>query len=296
MLKRFLEGNSKPAGAIFMSGSGSNAERLLEFVKANPDCSWKPSVIVTDAPDKSRASAIAEKYNLPVIKHDILEFYRTRGEPKVTLKTENGRIIREEWTNKLREALRPYNINFGILAGFVPLSNITSDFPCLNVHPGDLTVEDENGRRVLVGLHTIPVELALMRGLTSLRSSVIIAQAYTGTGGEMDSGPILGISEPVKIDFKGYSLSELKDLFSKRPSNRPAGGYKDILENMASENQNLLKEDGDWIVFPPAVNDFAAGRFALDENNILNYLTDLGDWKKIKTVIYGKNSRKPVFI
>lgn len=295
MLKKILEADGKPAGAIFMSGSGSNAERLLEFVSSHNDCSWKPSVIVTDAPDKSRAALIAGKYNLPLIKHDILSFYRERGEAKVTLKTENGRRIREEWTNALREELRPYKINFGILAGFVPLSNITSDFPCLNVHPGDLTVE-KDGRRVLVGLHTVPVEMAVMMGLTSLRSSVIIAQTYTGAGGEMDSGPILGISEAVNIDFNGHSLAELKAVSVKRPAQRPLGGYKDILEEMASANQDLLKENGDWIVFPPAVNDFAAGRFAIDENDILNYLTDSGDWKKIKTVIYGKNSRQPVFI
>ena len=63
--------------------------------------------------------------------------------------------------------------------------------------------------RILVGLHTVPVERAILEGLDSMRSSVIVAQPYTGSGGEMDSGPILAISEPVPIDLCGTSREAL---------------------------------------------------------------------------------------
>lgn len=294
MINKFLQQSNAPLqGALFMSGSGSNAEKILDFKIANPGGSWNPAVIVTDSPQKSRAREISDKYYLPLVELDIREFYKQRGEARMSLMTERGREIREEWTNTLRGILKPFAIDFGILAGFVPLTNITADFPCLNVHPGDLTVE-ENGSRLLVGLHTIPIEIAILKGLKTLRSSVIIAQSYTGAGGEMDTGPILGISTPVDIDFQGYSLGRLRDIAAQRPDSRPVGGYKDQLEDLAKHNQELLKCGGDWIVFPPVVEDFAGGKFACDDNGSLLFLEN-GEWIPIKTNEYGVSFKKLVY-
>ena len=290
-LNFFLEKKaSRQNAAIFMSGSGTNAEKVLESISCQKAPSWKASVIVTDAPQKSRASEIAKKFGVPIIKHDIKEFYRERGETRVSLLTETGRKIREEWTNKLREMLLPFQVDFGILAGFIPLANLTADFPCLNVHPGDLTVERE-GKRLLIGLHTRPIETAIINGMRELRSSVIIAQTYTGKGGEMDTGPILGISAPVLIDFMGASLDELKEIAEKRSVKRPIGGYGDILENVAKYNQERLKQQGDWIVFPGVVNDFASAKFALGDDNNL-YYKHKNDWISIKTVVYSEKNKK----
>jgi len=278
-----------------MSGSGSNAEKLLESLHSGKFSSWDAAVLVTDNPEKSRTAELSEKFGLPYVELDLRAFYRERGETRISLATETGRAIREEWTEELRRYLKPFDIDFGILAGFVPLTNITNDFPCLNVHPGDLTVE-KDGQRILVGLHTIPVEIAMLEGLDSLRSSVIVAQTYTGKGGEMDSGPILGLSEAVEIDPKGKTLDDFKSLSSSRPDKRPVGGFKDELEDIADHNQTLLKEQGDWIVFPPAVEDFAAGRFAFDEDENQLYYDIDGAWKAIKTVEYTDSSATPVFV
>ncbi|MFZ2653691.1 MAG: hypothetical protein WAX69_02130 [Victivallales bacterium] len=295
MLKKFLNSNSTtPSAAIFMSGSGSNAEKLLESIVTAGAQSWRASLIFTDAPMKSRAAEIAARFEIPLLSLDILEFYRKRGESKVSLATENGRKIREEWTSEIRKLVADHEVDFGILAGFIPLTNITSDFPCLNVHPGDLTVE-ENGRRVFVGLHTVPIETAIVKGCDILRSSVIVAQTYTGKGGEMDSGPIIGISSKVKIDLKNVGMDEISRIYKSRSAQRPVGGYKDLLEEIAKHNQELLKMNGDWTVFPPAVKDFASGRFAYDENASLFYNTG-NSWKKIKTVEYSKTSINPCFI
>lgn len=294
MIKKFTkESADLLSGALFISGSGSNAEKILEFQQKKCNSSWKAVVIVTDNPLKSRATEIANKYNLPCVALDIRQFYNDRGESRVSIMSEKGRIIREEWTAELRRLLKPFNIDFGLLAGFVPLTNITTDYPCLNIHPGDLTVEDDE-RRILVGLHTIPVEIAILHGLLELRSSVIIAQSYSGAGGEMDSGPILGISTPVEIDFMGYSLSKLKDLASKRVAKRPVGGFKDELEDVAKHNQELLKEGGDWVVFPQVVEAFAAGLYALDEQKSLLFKQNK-DWINIKTIEYGIDCSKIIY-
>ena len=290
MINNFLNKNKTPLrGALFVSGSGSNAEKILEYNRNIPGTAWLPAVIVSDRPE-SRARSIAEEYSLPFVEVDINQFYLERGEKRVSIMTENGRRIREEWTEALRKEIKPYDIDFGILAGFIPLTNMTGDFPCLNVHPGDLTVE-ESGNRVLVGLHTVPVEAAIVRGFAFMRSSVIVAQPYTGAGGEMDSGPILGVSAPVEIDLSGYSLQDLIKCSEHRPDVRPRGGYGDILEKVAVKNQERLKMNGDWIVFPPVVEDFASGIFAHDDADNLYYRTENG-WRKIKTVEYGSKSRK----
>ena len=292
-LNFFLEEKTLGQNAvIFMSGSGTNAEKVLERLNKQDNKAWIPSVIVTDVPQKSRASEIAIKYSIPIIEHDIKQFYKERGEKRVSLLTEVGRKIRKEWTNELRKLLSPFQIDFGILAGFIPLTNITADFPCLNVHPGDLTVE-QNGKRLLIGLHTLPIETAVLNEIKELRSSVIIAQTYTGKGGEMDTGSILGISTPIQIDYMGYSISELHAVAQKRPAQRPVGGYKDSLENIAKHNQECLKQEGDWIVLPRVVNDFALNKFALDEKNNLYYRQKKA-WIAINTVVYGKNFIKTI--
>jgi len=283
-LKLFLETDKCPNVAIFMSGTGTNAEKVLE----NRDTeAWQPAVIVTDAPEASRAAEIAANFSLPLVALDIRKFYREHGETRISLTTARGREIRELWTTELRRLLSEYHIDFAILAGFVPLTNITADFPCLNVHPGDLTVE-VNGSRLLVGLHAIPVEIAILQGHDALRSSVIIAQAYSGIGGEMDSGPILGISSAVPLDLQGHELNELTSVAESRPTTRPIGGYKDILAEIADHNLDLLKRSGDWIVLPGVVNDFAAGNFATADDGSLKFCVN-GIWQKITTVEYGED-------
>ena len=271
-----------------MSGSGSNAEKLIGAQR--PESSWLPVVLVTDRPLTSRARELASRFNLPLVELDIAEFYRGRGEDKVTLMTATGRRIRAEWTDELRRRLSPFRIDFGILAGFVPLSNITSDFPCLNVHPGDLTYL-KDGVRHLVGLHKVPLERALLDDLPCLRSSVIIAQTYTGQGGEMDSGPLLGVSAPVATLREGHTHAEILEANARRAPKRPAGGYRDLLDELAELNLEQLKTQGDWILFPQVVEEFARGNYAWDESGGLYFCRD-GNWEPILTVEFGANGQK----
>ncbi len=292
----FLENATgrRPAAAIFLSGGGSNAERLLRHGReAGGAAGYRVAVLVTDNPEGSRARGLAAEFGIPLIENDIRAFYRRHGEARVAIGTPAGRQLREAWTDELRAALQPFAPDFGILAGFVPLTNLTGDFPCLNVHPGDLTYL-KDGRRHLVGLHTLPIERAILEGLDALRSSVIIAQPYTGSGDNMDSGPVLGLSEEVPVDLGGLPLERLRELAAARPALRPPGGYGDELEAVARHHQEALKQGGDWVVFPPAVGDFALGRFAHDGHGGLLYRL-AGDWHPIETVIYGHTTRELVF-
>ena len=273
--------------AIFMSGSGTNAGALLRYGAEHPGCRFQVALIVTDAPESSRARALAAEWGIPLVEHDIRAFYAARGESAISLVSERRRAIRQEWTEQLRLLLRPRGIDFGVLAGFVPLCNITADLPCLNVHPGDLTVEVD-GRRILAGLHFRPVETAILAGHNTLRSSVILAQPFEGSGeAEMDSGPVLGVSSPVPVELCGESVASLAAIRAAR-THAP---YRDKLREIAARNVERLKIDGDHVVLPRVVDDFAAGRFGRDESGGLCFREE-EQWSSCRTVEYGGEGRR----
>ena len=148
----------------------------------------------------------------------------------------------------------------------MPLSNIASCIPCLNVHPGDLTREDAEGRRLYAGLHVLPVEKAILNGDESLRSSVILVQPYTGSGAkEMDGGPVLGVSKTLAVDKGSYCLEELAAFKAKRI---PGQKCCDPLREMALEHIEKLKVAGDHVVFPRAASDFASGLFSVEDDRL----------------------------
>ena len=286
--------NSQPKVAIFMSGSGSNAEKILSKLKSTINAPFQVVALVTDAPERSRAKKIAQTFNLNLIEHDIRKFYHNAGAKNISIATERGREIREDWTAALRLQLKPLKIDFAIFAGFIPLTNITEDYPCLNVHPGDLTYL-KNNQRYLVGLHTVPIDRAILEDIGYMRSSVILAEPYSGKGDDMDSGLILGISAMVNVDTAKNEVSDLQEIYDNRPAKRPKGGFSDQLQEVADANLEALKIAGDWTVFPKVVFDFAQGKYSKDENNKLYY--KIGKkFHPIETVIFYQDKTEPIFI
>lgn len=275
--------HEKPVPCVaLMSGTGSNAEALLEYERTNPQCPYKITAIVTDAPETSRAAVIARNFDLPLVEHDIRKFYLANGEDSIKMDTPRRRELRDEWSEELYEKIMVYSPAFAFFAGFVPLSNIARHLPCLNVHPGDLTRCDENGRRLYTGLHVLPVERAILGGEKFLRSSVILVQPYTGNGQEeVDGGPIIGISAPLPVDLGHYSLSELEEFKKQRV---PGTKVNDPLRTMAFEHIERLKTAGDHVVFPRAAAEFAAGAFSCDTKNLFY------NGKQVQSVVYSTDS------
>ncbi len=64
-----------------------------------------------------------------------------------------------------------------------------------------------------------------------------------------------------------------------------------MLEKIAENNQNTLKENGDWVVFPKVIDDFAANKFAYDDDEKL-YFKPKNAFICINTVIYERKSFK----
>ena len=282
----------RPARVIvLMSGSGSNAEVLVRASRME-NSPFTISALVTDRPERCRAREIAAMYHLPLVECDIFDFYRKNGENSIRLDTPRRRELRNRWNTMLEKAIEPFAPDFGALAGFVPLTNLAAKLPLLNVHPGDLTATDENGRRLYTGLHHLPVETAILDGVAGLRSSVILAQPYSGDGNtEMDSGPVLGVSSPVAPKLDGAIPARLKKLYEIRiPGVTPT----DRLREIADASLEELKIHGDHVIFPKVVADFALGRYAVDANEQLYYEVD-NKFVPVKTIEYPENA-SPVLI
>ncbi len=251
--------------AAFMSGSGSNVTRLLELqhkLDADAGSPFQVVAIVTDRADTEHCNAreIAAKFGgLPVIEEDIAQFYADRGHPKISVRTDRGFEIREEYTAVLWDKLQSLEVDFAALGGFESLTNLWGKMPAINVHPGDLSVLVD-GQRYLVGLHTIPIKRAILMGIGELRSTTILATPYTKAL-EMDEGPVLMISRPLPIELPdGVTIESLKE-----------SANKEQLEAIAKEHQNRLKEVGDWEVFPLTVQYVAEGRYAMDEERTVYF-------------------------
>lgn len=291
MIEPLLSPRHTPARCvILMSGSGSNADALLKYAARYP-LSYLPTAIFTDSPETSRAAEIAGKYSKVLVSSDIRKFYAAHGEDSIKLDTPHRRELRDLWSDEIQKMLTPFEPDFLLFAGFIPLTNLTGAMPCLNVHPGDLTVTGENGERLLAGLHYLPVERAILAGYPALRSSVILARPYSGDGAsEMDSGHIIGLSAPVPIDLDGESPATLQNINAMRQS----PPYRDRLRQVAEINVEKLKLHGDHQVFPRAAADFAAGNFGSDrESGELFFHNAPGDrWQKITTVCYRTDGEK----
>ncbi|MDO8628717.1 MAG: hypothetical protein Q7R56_03110, partial [Nanoarchaeota archaeon] len=64
----------------FMSGSGTNLEKILES-QQQPDCPYEVVVIFTDN-QQSRAQEISKKSNIPYRENDINQFYQKYQRPR----------------------------------------------------------------------------------------------------------------------------------------------------------------------------------------------------------------------
>lgn len=255
----------KKKAAMLLSGTGSNAQAILEYLKNNSNVAYEVTYLFTDNPNGSRTEELSKLYNIPMGSCDIKEFYKQHGEESIKLDTPKRRALREEWTQIISKDILSKEVDFIIMAGFVPLTNLASKIACLNVHPGDLTITDVNGARLLAGLHIKPVENAILHNFNYLRSSVILVQPYLGDGkDQLDGGPVLGVSPKMDIDYMGYTIEELKSIHQ----NRTSPPYDDALRKIAHHNVERLKIKGDHVVFPITINEYAKGAYSFEGDKL----------------------------
>jgi len=242
--------NGAPNVALFISGSGTNAEKILEHshtmereIGAIP---YNPVVIFTDKRKSSRASEIADQFgiNKELAPESLRRFCKARGTSWLGSESEQHR---EEYDARTVEMLEPYNIDIAAFAGYMLRATPTllESYIAVNVHPGDLRLADSNRKRILTGDNAVAKALRL--GHSEIRSSTHLMTAG------VDEGPLLMVSDPINIKLPQYWDSEDNDL----------------VERVADEHQERLKVIGDWQIFPRTLELIAYGRFAQNHNEDL---------------------------
>lgn len=235
--------------ACFMSGSGTNARKIIER-SLRPDSRYEVELVFTDVRDdrlrrsgekRCRAKEIAEEHGIAYECVDIRDFYRSRGVRRTDLS------LRPEFDRIVVERIEPHGIDVIALAGYMSINTepLLERYGgrMLNVHPADLSIMD-GGDRKYVGMHA--VRDAILGGEGELRASTHVVRE------RVDYGEVLLISEPVPVTLpEGLNLEALKE-------------DRELLGRVVDEHQDRLKERGDWVVYPLTIQMIAEGRFALD--------------------------------
>jgi len=124
---------------------------------------------------------------------------------------------------------------------------IINRYLTVNVHPADLSIRNADQTRKYTGAHA--VRDAILAGEKYIHSSTHIVEEI------VDNGRLLMISEPVEVI--------LPDGFNPKD--------KSMVKNAEELNQNRLKENGDWKIFPLTIEYLSLGYFEEDENSVIHF-------------------------
>ncbi len=234
---------SKPLRiAAFMSGSGTNLRRILELQKKYSDQLFKVVVIFTDTKDESRCNAgiIADECGIPLLVNDIMDYYSERGHS-----SKKDMAIRSQFDSETAAELKKRDVQIVALCGYMSLvtAQIYKEFITINVHPADLTRIDKSGKRLYAGCagHEC-IKKAILAHDSEVRSTVHLVN------GDLDGGPVIAVSQPVKV-ISNYSSEQALDAASRK-------------------YQDELKQKGDWMIYPKVISMLAEGRITINGENV----------------------------
>lgn len=264
--------------AVLMSGTGSNARRLLEYVPpGGGPPAYEVRLILSDNP-ASNYRRIADAFGVEARLNDIYEFCGAPhpeaaggSDPGARAGLRDPKLRRAYDLETLR-ILEGRGVRLVAAAGYdwVISPELCRALPIVNVHPGDLRVLDRDGRRRYVGLGWVPTAKAILAGDTAVRCTTHLVTP------ELDGGPIARVSRAVPIELPpgvtgqsilpgGTTLGEvIRDL---RLGGRRFGGA--LIVEHARKIQERLKEAGDWVELPLTLHRVAElileGRLAVVE-------------------------------
>jgi folate-dependent phosphoribosylglycinamide formyltransferase PurN len=226
---------------VFFSGSASG----FRYLATNDDRYGDAYRVVggfTDDPDCSGVDHL-ENNGVPVVSTDIDAFYADRD-------AETGDMeVRTAYDERTRELIEGFDADLVVLSGYMWILTdpILEAYPVINVHPADLTIEDD-GSRTYVGAD--PVYDAVVAGESATRSSV---HAVTP---DVDAGPVVVRSKPFEVHRALVdSLVEF--------------GADDALRDYVDAHQEWMKWAGDGPAIARALQLIAAGRVELDGETAL---------------------------
>lgn len=263
--------------AILMSGTGSNARKLLEYAPSDrSEPAYQIRVIVSDNPDSSYRR-IAEDHGVAAELNDIYRFFGVSRPQQGLEPADRARLKdpagRERFDRRTREILNRHGVQLVALAGYdwVIAPFLCAEYVVVNVHPGDLRVRDASGRRRYIGLGWVPTAKAILAGEREVHSTTHLVTA------ELDGGPIARVSQGVQIDLPPGVVPEdilpadvrLGDVIRAVRSGDDPELASGLLVTHSRAVQERLKEAGDWVEFPRTLDQVAAlmraGRLARAE-------------------------------
>lgn len=223
--------------AVFFSG-GASGFRYLANHDPNYGDSYDVTVGFTDDPGCPGVEAF-EANGIPVETNDIEAFYDDRGADRRNLD------VREEFDEATQGLLDPHEPDLVVLSGYMWILTgpVIDTYHTINVHPADLTIEDETGERVYVGFD--PVADAIEAGEPATRSCVHFVTS------DVDAGPIL-------VRSKAFPVHE--DL----TTTLTAHDAEDALRGYIDAHQEWMKWEGDGPCLAAAVDCIAQGRVERD--------------------------------
>jgi len=232
--------------AAFMSGSGTNIRKLMEYHNQLEREQGRPPFevlfIFSDRSDGgSSGEEIALANGLPYFSYDIRTFHQRRSIKRSAL-TAEGLAARKEYDRLAGRLITAFEIDVIGLGGYMSYITLGG---CVNVHPADLSILTPEGVRKYVGHRA--VRDAIEAGETALRASTL----WTDEG--VDTGPLLMVSAPIPVTLPLPLPSLLEE--------------RDHFQQVVDEHQKRLKEAGDWRIFPRTIEMIARGRFGLDGAN-----------------------------
>jgi folate-dependent phosphoribosylglycinamide formyltransferase PurN len=252
--------------AILMSGSGTNARKLLEYSVPNRgQVNYQVRLIISDNPD-SNYRKIAEEHGVEAQLHDIYTFCGVPHPQEGLTGEQRGKLKdplkRDHYDRGMQRILDRHGVQLLALAGYdwVIAPFLCQSYVVLNVHPGDLRVRDSQNRRCYIGLGWIPTAKAILAGERFVHSTTHLVTA------ELDGGPLARVSQGVPVDLpdgvtpanilpEGIRLGDVIRGVRRGDNPELAEG---LLVTHSKMLQNRLKELGDWIIFPQSLDQIAA--------------------------------------
>lgn len=255
---------------IFMSGSGTNARKLIEAYIADRDAGRvvaEPVLLFTDNLE-SNAWKIGRDYELkgvvlPVLLNSFVDF-----------RNDNPSASRSDYDAHQSELLSDYGVDCVALAGYdwIVTPVICDKKLTVNVHPGFLPKKKHNGRPAYAGLGWEPSAKAVLAGENNVYTSVHVVTPV------LDGGPVLDVSDPVPVPEKVRSLEDRAVLLGMAESVRQISAFMKAnpdfpdeelrrlfpIYGIAKDLQEQLKVKGDWVVFPRTLRRIAEGRYSVD--------------------------------
>jgi phosphoribosylglycinamide formyltransferase-1 len=248
--------------ACGVSGSGTNYEKICE---RDPG---KHHIVFSDVPGCT-GIAKARKHGAPVVVLDSARYFREMwGLEKIP---RHG-VERDSYDiaiMTLVEQTLNSQPDLICLAGYdLWIGNwmVNRYYPrILNVHPGDA--------KKYTGLGWIPVAKAILAEERSVKSTVFFVDQSD------DGGPILIQSASLPVSRWDEELRDVRR-FAERTGARTLGQFREaaqregknlyeLLQEVSSRIQEVLKVEGDWRIYPFAVHELlATGRVALDGRTV----------------------------